>query len=347
MSDDPRFYGIRYLEPIISELEEEIDTGGAGGQGPQGIQGIPGLMGPTGPAGEIGLTGPQGIQGPAGGTGPTGPQGIQGIPGVDGTPGTAGTAGGQGIQGLIGSTGETGATGPTGPQGPAGGTGLTGDAGPTGPTGPQGATGPQGIQGIPGVDGAAGGIGPQGPAGTNGTNGGIGPQGPQGIQGIQGIQGLTGNTGPSGSDNWTYVKLFSDFTTSSATAVDITGLAFTPVANTQYEFEALLLCRTPTTLTVGPRPGLAWPTGGTDGVASIEMPTATTTQVLLFGNINAALLAAVGGLPNITQSYPARIRGNFMAGASPSGTVKLQLASETAATNVVAKAGSFLRYRII
>lgn len=150
----------------------------------------------------------------------------------------------------------------------------------------------------------------------------------------------------SGSDPWTYVKLASDFTTTSGTVVAVTGLEFTPDANTSYEFECLLLCRTATT-TVGPRPGLAWPTGGTDGVADIYMPTSATSQVLAFGNINTPLLAAVGGLPNTTQSYPARIGGIFIAGASPSGTVKVLLASETAGATVTAKAGSFLKYRAI
>jgi hypothetical protein len=149
-----------------------------------------------------------------------------------------------------------------------------------------------------------------------------------------------------GSDPWTYIKLGSDFVTSSTTAVNITGLAFTPVANTQYEFEAVLLLRTATT-TVGPRPGLAWPTGGTDGVGMIDTPSSATARLLTNGNINAALLAAVGGLPNTTQSWPARVSGTFMAGASPSGTVKLQLASETGGTNVTAKAGSYLKYRTI
>jgi hypothetical protein len=153
-------------------------------------------------------------------------------------------------------------------------------------------------------------------------------------------------TPSGGADPWTYIKLGSDFVTSSATAVDVTGLAFTPAANTSYEFEALLLTRT-ATATVGPRPGLAWPTGGTDGVAQLYMPTSGTAQVLVFGNINASLLAAVGGLPNTTQSYPSRILGNFIAGATPSGTVKVQLASETGGTNVTAKAGSYLKYRII
>lgn len=153
-------------------------------------------------------------------------------------------------------------------------------------------------------------------------------------------------TPASGSDPWTYVKLSSDFVTSSATAVPITGLAFTPVANTQYEFEAVLMLRT-ATATVGPRPGLAWPTGGADGVADLFMPTSGTAQVLAFGNINAAILAAVGGLPNTTQSWPARIRGTFRAGVSPSGTIKAQLASETAGTNVTAVTGRYIKYRSI
>jgi hypothetical protein len=147
-----------------------------------------------------------------------------------------------------------------------------------------------------------------------------------------------------GADPWTYIKLASDFTTNSASAVDITGLAFTPAANKTYEFEALLLVRT-ATATVGPRPGVAWPTGGTDGVASIYVPSAAATEVQQHGNINAAVLAPVGGLPNTTQSYPAKVTGSFIAGASPSGTVKLQLASETAGTNVIAKTGSWLKYR--
>jgi len=145
---------------------------------------------------------------------------------------------------------------------------------------------------------------------------------------------------------WTTVKLSGDISTSSATAVDVTGLAFTPAANKQYEFEALLLLRT-ATATVGPRTGLAWPSGLTDGVANLFVPTSGTAQVLVFGNFNAALLAAVGGLPNTTQSYPSIIKGTLITGASPSGTLKVQMASETAGTNVTVKAGSFLKYRLV
>lgn len=146
-----------------------------------------------------------------------------------------------------------------------------------------------------------------------------------------------------GSDPWTYVKLGADFTTSSSTAVDA-GLAFTPAANTSYVFEATLLTRT-ATATVGPRPGIAWPTGMTDGVTAIQQSSSATANVFANGNISGAVLAPVGGVPTTTGSWPAFVWGNVIAGASPSGTVKVQLASETAGTNVTIKAGSYLRYR--
>ena len=147
-------------------------------------------------------------------------------------------------------------------------------------------------------------------------------------------------------ERWTYIRLTSDFPTSSATAVNITGLEFTPAANQRYEFRACLYTRTGTT-TVGPRPGVAWATGLTDGVASIRQTSSATANVFANGNINAAVLAPVGGLPSATLSYPAFIEGACFAGASPSGTVRIQLASETAGTTVTVKAGSFLRYRTV
>jgi hypothetical protein len=152
--------------------------------------------------------------------------------------------------------------------------------------------------------------------------------------------------GGGGADPWTYLGLANDFTTTSATAVDITGLGFTPAANTRYEFVARLMVRT-ATATVGPRPGVAWPTGMTDGVTFIQQTSSATANVFANGNVNAAVLAPVGGVPNTTQSWPAIIEGMAVAGASPSGNIRLQFASETAGTTVTVKAGSFLKYRLI
>lgn len=151
--------------------------------------------------------------------------------------------------------------------------------------------------------------------------------------------------GGGGSDPWTYLRLANDFSTSSATAVDA-GLAFTPAANGRYEFVARLFTRT-ALATVGPRPGIAWPTGMADGVAFIQQTSSATANVFANGNISAAVLAPVGGVPTTTGSWPALIEGWATAGASPAGTIRVQLASETAGTAVTIKAGSFLKYRTV
>ena len=145
-------------------------------------------------------------------------------------------------------------------------------------------------------------------------------------------------------DPWTYLYLSSNFTTTSSTAANVTGLAFTPEANSRYEIRGMFMVRTATT-TVGPRPGCAWPTGMTDGVATFVVSSSATAQVMANGNINAAVLCPVGGLPSTTLSYPAQFDALLVAGASPSGTFRVQLASETSGTTVTMVAGSYLKYR--
>lgn len=155
---------------------------------------------------------------------------------------------------------------------------------------------------------------------------------------------LRGDSTWASADAWTYVRLASDFSTTSATAVDVTGLSFTPAASKVYEVRAQFLLRT-ATATVGPRPGCAWPTGLTDGVGSVYVASSASAQVMTKGNSSAAMLAPVGGLPNTTQSFPGELNATLVVGASPSGTFKIQLASETAGTTVTMKAGSWLAYR--
>lgn len=148
-----------------------------------------------------------------------------------------------------------------------------------------------------------------------------------------------------GSDGWTDVKLANNFVTSSAAAVD-TGLSIAPTLNSHIQFEAMLIVRTATT-TVGPRPGLAWPTGMTDGAASITIPASLTSGLQQHGNINAAMLIGGGGLPVANASYLAKIEGKMLAGGAPGSSLRVQLASETAGTNVTLMAGSFIRWREI
>lgn len=158
--------------------------------------------------------------------------------------------------------------------------------------------------------------------------------------------GTQWTAGAAAADPWTYVKLASDFVTSSGTAVNVTGLEFTPAANKSYVFEAQLLTRTAATST-GVRPGIAWPAGTiTDAVVEVRQSTSATAQVLAFGNGGAVVQAQGTGLPNTTQSWPAKIAGTMITGASPSGNLRVIVASETGA-NVTIKAGSWLRYREI
>lgn len=143
---------------------------------------------------------------------------------------------------------------------------------------------------------------------------------------------------------WTNLTLASNHTSATISASDITGLGFSPEASSTYEFIASVGLRTATT-TTNPRLGLAWPTGLTDGWGEIREAQTATTELMAFGNHNAALLIAAGGLPNTTQTWPATVRGTIVAGATPSGNLRLQLASETSAVTVTAIAGSWLRYR--
>lgn len=149
-----------------------------------------------------------------------------------------------------------------------------------------------------------------------------------------------------GSDPWTYVRITSDFTTTSATAVNVTDMAFTPSANTRYEFEASLYLQTATAAT-GPRPGLtAGPTGLTRAGARISAPSSATAEIIhnWRGQAGSALST---GLPTANVDYLGSIFGAIVAGASPSGTIQVTLHSETAGTTVRIMAGSFLKYRTV
>lgn len=151
-------------------------------------------------------------------------------------------------------------------------------------------------------------------------------------------------TPAGGSDPWTKVVLGSDFTTTSNTAVNVTGLAFAPAANKTYVVEFYLLLRT-NTATVGPRPGLAYPTGLTDAGHFIETPNSATTAAFNYSGGATAGSAISTGVPNTTASWLAHGKALLVAGASPSGNFQITLFSESAGTTVTMKAKSVLLYR--
>ena len=151
-----------------------------------------------------------------------------------------------------------------------------------------------------------------------------------------------------GSDPWAYLKVASDFSTTVATFSTVTGLTFTPPANSTIEIEAVLLIST-ATATVGPRPGLSWGTGLLSGSVTVDTPTSATARALANGTIGATAgnaQAPVGGLPVVNVPYYASIEALIRTGASPQA-INVQLASETAGTAVRALQGSFLKWRAI
>jgi hypothetical protein len=148
------------------------------------------------------------------------------------------------------------------------------------------------------------------------------------------------------SEAWTFLKLAADYTVSVTTASDVPGLGFTPAPNKTYVVQGIMLLRTSNTGS-GPLPGVAFPTGLTDQVAEIIASTSTTNVVIQQNNGAGVMSVATGGLPNTTTSWFSRVEALLVAGATPSGKFRIQLASETAARVVTMKAGSYLAFREI
>jgi hypothetical protein len=154
---------------------------------------------------------------------------------------------------------------------------------------------------------------------------------------------LSSNVASFATTMWTSVMLTGPVGINSTTATSITAFNFTPLANAKYEFSAKLMLRA-TVASNAPRAGIAWPTGMTDGVATIRECVTTATERFLYGNIAANMLSAVGSFPNSTASFLTQIEGVVFAGASPGSVLQIMLAG-TAANSVVAQAGSMFRWR--
>ena len=151
-----------------------------------------------------------------------------------------------------------------------------------------------------------------------------------------------------GSDPWTYVKLTADFTNSTVTPQNVTGLAFTPtLTNAIYIVEGFFLLRGAAT-TTGARPGHTWPTGLVDGATVITAANSATASS--FGHEGAAteVVASATGVIATTRSVPGTLWSTFTTGAfAPSGAFQIRLRSEVAASVATMKAGSWIRYRTV
>jgi hypothetical protein len=152
---------------------------------------------------------------------------------------------------------------------------------------------------------------------------------------------------------WTELTLASDHTMSSTTFTNITDgtttLTFTPTASGPFEMQAVLLLST-ATATVLPRVGIhvLAQGAGSYGAAQIDQTGATvTSRVTTDGTwITGAvdIQVAAGGFAAANTPYLCYVTIRGGAGSSPAA-ISLQIASETAGTNVSVKRGSQMRYK--
>lgn len=256
--------------------------------------------------------------------GPSGPPGPEGPPGPKGDPGVAGAAGGQGPPG---DRGDRGDVGPVGPKGDSGSPGLTGPQGEPGPQGPRGDPGPAST--VPG------------PKGDTGDRG---PQGLKGDPGQQGVKGDPGTPGQPGLPGWNRTKITADVSSSLVALGDVTGLSFSVLAGTDYEFEFLIPFMT-AALTTGLALALNGPASPTLLAVKIEVPISASASVVRHTNLyNTEALGTAVDVVNVPRL--ATIVGVLRTGAT-AGNVIARFRSEVAASAVTVKAGALVRWQTI
>lgn len=150
------------------------------------------------------------------------------------------------------------------------------------------------------------------------------------------------------SEAWTYAILGTDFTTTNATATAVSDLSFVPEADAVYEIEGQFMVRT-ATATTGPRPGIAWPTGMSDGVGALQMSGGTgfAATIPRYGDISAPIALLTTDVANNTGSFPCQMKATLVSGATPSGSFQITLETEIAGTVATMRTGSWIKYRRI
>jgi hypothetical protein len=151
-----------------------------------------------------------------------------------------------------------------------------------------------------------------------------------------------------GVETYTHVVLSADQAESTGTLTD-TALAFTPEASATYLVEVWCLWRTSVN-TTGLQWGFASPTGLSSAAQVLAVSTAATTQAIRHGPfVDAGFGGPVLGTGATWADVDQVSTGSAIVrtGASPSGTVRVQIRTEVAASAVTLMTGSVLRYRRI
>jgi hypothetical protein len=140
------------------------------------------------------------------------------------------------------------------------------------------------------------------------------------------------------------VKITSDVFQTTVTLADVTGLAFSMLANTDYEFEFLIPFQT-AAVTTGIALALNGPAGTLLLAAHIMVPISASTQVDRHTNaFNTEALGTAIDVINVPRL--ARIQGIIRNGAN-AGNLIARYRSEVAGSEVRVKAGALVKYRVI
>ncbi len=147
-----------------------------------------------------------------------------------------------------------------------------------------------------------------------------------------------------------FVTLAGDFTNDTiegGAGGDVTDFGFVPAPDTRYYVEGVLLVRSSAT-TIGPRPGIKWPTVGiVDQAAYLRASIGGSPSAATIHHMEGALLTAqqvlqLGGLASISYSYAVILHATFETGPTVTGDFQIVLFSETGGNDVTLRAGSFL-----
>lgn len=151
----------------------------------------------------------------------------------------------------------------------------------------------------------------------------------------------------AGADPWTYLVLGSDFSTTSATPVSVTGLSFTPSPNKVTVVEAYYLLRSSVS-TTGPQPVPVFPTAGvTDSAYHLHGGASASVDVWAGGDSNLVTSLSIASVASLTRTYPALLMATLVCGSSVTGSFSAGIQSEIAGSSVTVRAGTWLRYRTI
>ncbi len=148
---------------------------------------------------------------------------------------------------------------------------------------------------------------------------------------------------PGASGGWdsTYTVSGSDFTTTSTTLVDITGLSFAALINSVYEFESVLLCSTSADAN-GIKFGVQYSAAGASVAATFMAAASNTGAAIASTNaLNSAATAAF--LLTTSQIGSVTIKGHLTTGVN-TGNITIQCLHPVSGTSTI-KIGSILKIK--